>query len=358
MKNIICSTTRSWNCGDDFILFGVRNLLSHVFEDANIIAFNRNPVIMLPRIKLNKNMKMEQGDNVINSNPWTGFAMDRYAALDNSWHPRHGMESFDLCVFAGTPEWMNVSVEPLVNALCESETPVLYLGIGHFEDTVNMPFKNIPEKDRKTLEKAALITVRDSQTLKMLNPVKPIQMPCPALFSSKQHKIRPSKIRRLAFSTQRTGTQVQDVDQKTYDYSLELLKALSEDYDIDIICHYVDEVPHFQKKLGDRFRIRYSYDPRDYLDIYNDYDLNITTRVHGAGICASLGIPSFVLMHSARSETVDGFLSEKLNINDTTIDAAILCIKNLDVEKRSQEIVRHKQQALNSYLDLLAPLNL
>lgn len=32
MINIIASTTRQWNCGDEFILFGVQNLIEKVIN--------------------------------------------------------------------------------------------------------------------------------------------------------------------------------------------------------------------------------------------------------------------------------------------------------------------------------------
>lgn len=32
MKNIMFSTTRQWNIGDEFILFGVRNILENLLK--------------------------------------------------------------------------------------------------------------------------------------------------------------------------------------------------------------------------------------------------------------------------------------------------------------------------------------
>ena len=41
--NILFSTSRQWNCGDEFILFGVRRLLDRVPLRYNSIIYNRHP---------------------------------------------------------------------------------------------------------------------------------------------------------------------------------------------------------------------------------------------------------------------------------------------------------------------------
>jgi hypothetical protein len=49
IPNIVHSTTRSWNCGDDFILFGVRRLVEAVLPAHNPVVFNRNPDLIIGR---------------------------------------------------------------------------------------------------------------------------------------------------------------------------------------------------------------------------------------------------------------------------------------------------------------------
>ncbi|MGF1581594.1 MAG: hypothetical protein ACFCD0_19880, partial [Gemmataceae bacterium] len=48
--NIIFSTTRTWNCGDDFILYGILNLFSGIGVQCNPIYYNRNPELLSPII--------------------------------------------------------------------------------------------------------------------------------------------------------------------------------------------------------------------------------------------------------------------------------------------------------------------
>ena len=44
-KNIVFSTTRQWNPGDEFILMGCINLLKQLGVDFNVLIYNRNPQI-------------------------------------------------------------------------------------------------------------------------------------------------------------------------------------------------------------------------------------------------------------------------------------------------------------------------
>ncbi len=45
-KNVLISTTRQWNPGDEFIMLGCLNILKEIYGDnINPIIFNRNPDI-------------------------------------------------------------------------------------------------------------------------------------------------------------------------------------------------------------------------------------------------------------------------------------------------------------------------
>ena len=66
--------------------------------------------------------------------------------------------------------------------------------------------------------------------------------------------------------------------------------------------------------------INYSYDSKDYIDIYNKFDLVIGGRVHGIGMSASLGIPGIMIKHDSRSSTTDGFLATSINIGTSVND--------------------------------------
>ena len=78
MMNILFSTTRQWNPGDEIILHGVLNLMKATVGEFNPIIWNRHPSI-----------------NPNNMN------------LDNSFSVlRHDLSAIDYVVIAGSPEWL------------------------------------------------------------------------------------------------------------------------------------------------------------------------------------------------------------------------------------------------------------
>src|SRR4030095_6443489 len=113
-------------------------------------------------------------------------------------------------------------------------------------------------------------------------PLQPLSLPCPALFATDFCRVRQQK-KRLALSTQGSNPRNgQRIDPATRDYSISLFKALAQRYECALICHYVDELAELRPHLGRDMEFIYAYDARDYLTLYNDFDLTVTTRIHGA----------------------------------------------------------------------------
>jgi len=95
--NILISTTTNWNCGDDFIRMGVKNILKHIFpKTPNYIHYDRNP----------NNMVNYPEDQSMKQN-LRGTFMNNHI----DW------EIIDLVVLAGTPEWLHTPLEPIYNGL-------------------------------------------------------------------------------------------------------------------------------------------------------------------------------------------------------------------------------------------------
>ena len=354
IPNLLFSTTRSWNCGDDFILFGVRNLVKNIIPEFNSIIYNRNPELHSFRtynsdIKINVRTPQGQLQEIDLSKQLCG----RTWQIDNSWRPQHDLSLIDYCIFAGTPEWAGTMVEPIVQHLIQDDTPVAYLGIGIFEGTHSITFEDLPRQDQALLKKARLVTTRDAGCSQLLEPVNAIQLPCPALFAANHERQRIKK-QKIALSTQGTlpGNE-QRIDQETLDYSVKLFRTLSAHYDCTLVCHYIDELYQLQPLLGDVLPIVYRYDAQDYVDLYDRFDLLVTTRIHGAGLCTSLGIPSVVLAHSARSDTTTGFLADMVQIESMEVDELVEQIALLDIRKRSEALLVHKVENQQRYLDLL-----
>ena len=351
LPNVLLSTTRMWNCGDDFISFGVRNLLTPLLGQFNPVAYNRNPDLHSYRF-FAQAVSLKTGDQTIQADMRPVISNYVWKS-DNSWRlPKHN-ETLDLVVFAGTPEWQGGMVAPLIDSLAESDIPVLYLGIGAFEKIRDQTFEQVSEADRQLLGRARLVTVRDPICERILAPLKPLQMPCPALFSSNQGKPRTGKPR-IALCTQgRSDESRQPINDVAWKFSVALFNQLAKRYDCTVVCHYIDELAALKAVLDPSLEFRYSYDARDYEDIYAQCNFSVTTRVHGAGLCASLGIPSFVIGHSTPSATVDGFLSRMIDPAAATVDGVLTDVENFDIALASRRLLAHKRDTKARFLRLI-----
>ena len=271
--------------------------------------------------------------------------------FDNSWHERHKLGFLDLCVFVGTPEWLGSMVGPLVSQLSVSKVPVVYLGVGGFERREGLRLDQLSPDDQAVLRRAALIAAPDDQAAGLLQDIGVLRLPCPALFSTETQRVRTGDRLRIALSTQPNDSRQPLSNGGVSEYTQTLFVELAKQFDCDLICHYVDELEPL-KSFG--VSLRYSYDARDYLQIYDAYDLVVTTRVHGAGIAASLRVPSLVIKHSARTSTADGFLADYIDPNMDTPAAVIDRIRGLDISKRSGNLITHKAETREKYLELLS----
>jgi hypothetical protein len=353
---ILFSTTRSWNPGDDFILFGVRNLLEPIIGPFNALVYNRNPELFWPDMFLLRLCELDPPHEIPDDffRRLKVYCQDN--AFDNSWHGRNGLEDVSLAVFAGTPEWFGFMAEPLVESLGESDTPCIYLGIGSFESTQGLTFERFPEADKRLLRKAALITVRDPECGRFLAPLATHHLPCPALFASKVSTQRTGK-KRIALSTQCVaGTGQHGIEKSIHDFSVALFTILARKYECTLICHHVDELSRLREPLGGVLDFYYSYDPADYLAACDQFDLTVTTRVHGAGLFASLGIPAFLIAHSARSSTADGFLSQIVDPASQSVSSVVDAIDAFDIAAASRALVGHKESSRQNYDALLGPV--
>jgi hypothetical protein len=244
---------------------------------------------------------------------------------------------------------------PLTKTIEQRKLPVLYLGIGSFEGVAHRRLDTLPRIDSQILKSAKLIIVRDPVCATILAPLAVHQLPCPALFSAPELTLR-SSLKRIALSTQ--GIQGgQKIPEKVFHYTKELFEKIAQKYPCDLVCHYVYELASL-KSFEKICPFVYSHDPRDYAEIYNAYDLTITTRVHGAGICASLGVPSLLINHSARSHTAEGFLSKMISPETHTVELAINDVDDMEANlvQLSKKLSEHKRNTFESYRKLLCPV--
>ncbi len=268
--NILVSSTRQWNPGDEFIFFGVQNLLKESFREHRInwVLYDRNPDLFVD-----------------------GFShpVHRERLWGNSFH--HGNpQCFDLGVIAGTPEWMGLPLKGFYNTVKEGHLPLILLGVGY----IDAPITFSEDELYCFRHQLKVVTARDEYASRAFNEygIPHEILPCPALFASWKETPPPS-IQKIGFIIQTSKTLNQSVSEELCHASVHAVKQLrKKGFVVEVVCHYIDEFVEFSRTLAP---VRYSYDARDYIDLLKDYDLILSTRLHGAILANSLGKPALML---------------------------------------------------------------
>jgi len=349
-KNYLFSTTRQWNPGDEFILFGLMNLLKDAGHDFNPIIYNRNPDIRENYTALNFLKKFEpdfKGKGIINSFFKIGFK-------DNSFKNYTSPNIIDKVYFAGSPEWQTYRLEELYKLIEKSNIPVEFHGIGAW---ANFSHKSMRPIVDRVLKKAKKITVRDEYTHTVMKDFYNSEyLSCPALFSASATKsIKSVNSIALIFSTYKTlhGNRVLESTYKKMILFYKEFIKMNLDKKIKFVCHYIDEIEDCIMQFPD-IEIEYSYDARDYEKIYNQFDFVLGARVHGVGIAASQLIPGILFSHDARGGTGKGFGSEVISINDINSKNISEKIQSKDyLFERVEKIKEIKENSFKKYMEIL-----
>lgn len=350
-KNVLISATRQWNPGDEFIMFGVENILKEILGDFNPILYNRSPEVRDGR-KYSQHFKTKNIALWIERNHLLRIFKGGFR--DNSFKNGSDASVIDYAVFAGSPEWYGYRVKYMYEIIRKYNIPCVFLGIGMGD---SRDFNKVGKLYYDVLSKAAVITARDHETLKYVEKWGGKYMPCPAFLSSPRNK-KVTSVEKIAliYATHKTcfGN---NVSKEMHDYIVDLYKKLNSIYDVSLVCHYIDEVEEARKELGG-MNVYYSYDAKDYIDIYDKFDLVVGGRVHGIGMCASLGIPGIMISHDVRSETVVGFKAAVVDYKNTDYNQVINLINDVidNIADKSEELIEHKKNVMQGYIDLLSPI--
>lgn len=360
-KTILFSTTRQWNPGDEFILFGVMNLLNCIFPKGyNPVIYNRNPDIRQEFQSFNPLRKTSVAKNIRRiRSPFVKSLLDAFLRIDfrdNSFKGNFHRNFVDLAIFAGSPEWTGPRLTEMFHAIASNNIPILFLGIGSGR---KLDLYGLPQEQRRIIKKARLITVRDKQTLSIFKEGEAYLLPCPALMAVERELEKVvTQVRRIGFifGTHKSAKNNNlSVEASNYLFKLysALERALGDQIAIEIVCHYIDEIPEAKLLFPERM-IHYTYDAREYINIFRRFDMVIGARVHGIGLAASIGIPGVMVTHDIRSGTVDGFLSEKIAAGSSFSDAIekIRCTMAC-IASKNLAIRQHKNKTRTRYLELL-----
>jgi hypothetical protein len=338
VKNIVFSTTRQWNCGDEFILFGCINILKELIgQTFNPIIYNRHPDALHEFV----------GNRDI-------YASDGLCLRDNSLKRYMDAGFIDLVVFAGTPEWSNYRCLPLYEMINQYGLPALAIGVGLRNENDNPMIKD-------AIGRFKLLTVRSPDLIEQISEREAIYLPCPSIAAAtaaQEKTIKAVKKVALIYSGDNSRSVLWNcVSTETYAYLKglydRLLQEYSEDFEFSVVCHYCDELPY---AIADFPKVDclYSFDAKDYFDIYNNFDLVIGCRVHGLGICASMGIPGIGIAHDFRSGTLQGFLADVATIDTDYQTVFEMFDKAVGaISEKNRELLAHKNKVVRAYTDLI-----
>jgi len=338
--NILVSSTRQWNPGDEFILFGVQNLLREAFSgDINWILYDRNP------------------DRWINE--WK-LPLPKGADWSNVFR-HYTLEGFDIAVIAGSPEWYGDPLKRFYSLVREYDIPLIVLGAGYNFGAPTAQFD--PESGEATIDfsddeiyclrhLAQVVTTRDEYASRALSKVGVPHhvLPCPALFAADKES-PPEEIRRVAFILQ-SPEGVQKIPEPMAQGALTAISELrAKGLELEIVFHYIDEFMEFLPILSP---IRYSYDAREYLDILASFDLVISTRrLHGAILGNSLGKPAILISNGDTRSRSGAKLFPFIYV--VQAGEVMAALDHIDVGDARNRLISWKLATRESYLRLLRP---
>lgn len=355
--NICFCTTHGWNVGDEFILEGVKNIFKKVlkYEHVNFLIYNRHPDIHSIGTQLFRAQKVPT--DISDEELLILEANVKIGMFDNSIKPDFDAGCIDLVVFAGTPEWCNGRCYDLYRLILKYNIPTMFLGVGNEAYPCNSAFSEV-------IQKSKLLTVRDTVALESVRQFykDPEYIPCPALCSAPERfekQIQSVKKIALVYQSSIDDTVVwTGASKELYEFEIsfykEIISRYTGTYEIEMVCHYIDEVPAAMRDFPE-LTCHYSYKADDYFEIYKDFDMIISPRIHGIGCAASLCIPGIAVIHDGRGETCEGFLARTISYTDDLKTCFYIIDDTIKaIEKLNLDLVYHKHSVLRTYTSLVA----
>jgi hypothetical protein len=328
MRTALVSTTKQWNPGDEFIWYGVRNLIEKSLNSKfNWLLWNRNPDMFI--------------------DGWNQPFMSPHRWTNAVKMP--SLEICDLVVLAGSPEWHGGPVEPIYRELLVyKDKPLICLGVGSGEGEVKLSPMEIEVLSRDN----TLITTRSRELAESINSQLKMEkaraLPCPAVFC-KIEEASITKGNSLGCILQDSSVVNQSIPENCAKI---LLEGLKRNGSLEAVCFYYPEFARYARLLE---KVHYSFESQDYLSrILPIFKALISTRLHGAIAALSLGIPAAlvdfgslrlrttaalykdVLPYLGPSDAIDWLLSlddDKISQNRQTI---LEFKKNLELQYMSE----------------------
>lgn len=323
--NILFSTTRQWNPGDEFIHRGIQALFRLRGMKFNSIAWNRHPAIRPSNVR---------GDNSFDEN-------------------RHDPRSVDYVVFAGSPEWRgSPRTDPLYQLIATGGARCSLIGIGTSELVPLSPLERLVLE-----EHSDLVACRDRPSWDQINNEVPRAnaqlIACPSIFSAATTRVR-ERLRRVGVIYQTTHTVCHKTSVEARNALIRLIDLLTPHCEVVVMSNYVDEWAESSVLFGSN-RVWYSHESRDYEDAFLDLDCVIGARVHSCMGAMSTGAVGVLIdwegniRRTGLADQVPVML--KAPTNDP--EATVRMLLELDVREQSKQILDWRGRLSASYMELL-----
>lgn len=349
MKTILFSTTRQYNPGDEFILMGIENLLKESGAIYNTVIANRNPMIDKVGFRVYK-------DNSFDFKNWELIDYVIFAGSPVWWQCKSRV--YDICKslkkgsFVNTVgRFLNINrsfvTDSIYSGILKYDKKCSFLGIGSGRDNYNFDHKVSEVMNNHT----DLIIVRNQNTLDSIPAeYSPILQPCPALFSSQINK-KVSSLKKILFILQDVNIKMKydGLTESVLRYSLDQYAVIKKEFEyVRVACFAWQDYAKLSKHLS-KNEIIYNFRAESWPCIISDYDLIVSTRVHGCGLASSVGIPNIMIRKGFRTDTVKLFNSLIVEPGDNI--ASI--IKSTDLESYSSKLNNYKCDCKKQWISLL-----
>ena len=325
--NILISTTRMWNPGDEVIYLGVKHLLNQRFGRFTSVLWNRHPGI-----------KPMRGN------------------YDNSFDgSRHSITPFDYYVSAGGPEWLGPRVSEVYSCLLKAETSCIHLGIGTGKADVKL------DKDAYSVfsKSSSLVTCRDQTTFNSLEGIvaadKLHLLPCPSLFSFiDRFKARETNVvKKVGLNYQGAKMLFNNVGDEAYRRCMQAYEKVSKEFEFTVICNYVDDYNE-AVQIFDPSLVRFSADISDFYEFFDEVDVVLGTRIHGCMGAISSGTPGYIL--DSEKDLRRRGVREVMEILDPAPmngDELVALLKKTNPAELSKRNFAYAEKIKAKYLELL-----
>ena len=337
--NVLVSSSRQWNPGDEFIMRGCRRLFASLDpQPINWLLWNRNPDLFVDGWK-NSLMRPDFMTNA-----------QRDPCLD----------LVDVVLLAGTPEWFGKPLDRVYRELLRHpEVPLVILGAGSGGPELKLAPHELEVLGRHN----TLITTRSTALAEEINrqlgTTKAQAVPCPAFLCSPIEADLTGRPACTGVIAQSSAVINQAVSEEMYQELVAATTAWSQrpGQTTEVISLYTDEFMRLSRERALKgCAMVYSYEPLDYLErMHMRYNFVLSTRLHGALAAMSCGVPAILLnKDNFRLASTQALYADLLPmLTPAAAFAQLATLTEADIIERSTAIKAAKARLWTTYIELL-----